>query len=203
VITLVQIETAGLPLRDKPLHDPAQPRAIQIAAVQFDRDRNPVNQFCCVFRRDGWTSSQGARAKHGIPERWNDHFGVDPFWALGMLIGDETRSGMLGGSKILAGDGLRFQCQMVEVEIYALARKRGLNAATFELPRLWTSTFRRAIEINEVAGEAVAAGRYLKLEDAHEALLGTRYTKTYRADRDLQAAANVFWRLVELGKVLV
>lgn len=200
MITILCVETTGLPLWDKPASDPAQPRVVEIAAVQYDRDRAVINQFCAVMRRDGWTSTKGARDLHGIPETWNDRYGVDPARPLGMLIGDENFRGMLAGSKIIVGAPLSFQQRMIEIELHALARRRGVQDS-FKFPAVWKAPWRREIDVGEEAGKAAGHGKRMPLQEAYEATLGKPFKKTCRAAHDLQGAADIFWHLVEAGRI--
>jgi hypothetical protein len=203
MIIMIHTETTGLPAHDKPLPDPTQPRCVQVAAVQYDKNRNVINQFCLVMRRDGWSSTQGARQLHSIPEVWNDRYGVAPARMLGLLIGDELAPGMLAGAKRVVCSSLRFQKSMIEIEAFAMARKILQGSASYKMPRSWTAEFRQWDDIVDLAGAAIEDGRVKNIEDAYAKLLGKPFVKTYRADRDLQATADVFWKLVELGKVKV
>ena len=202
MITILCTETTGLPLWDKPPSDPAQPRIVEIAAVQYDRDRAVINQFCAVLRRDGWTSTKGAKELHNIPETWNDRYGVDPVRPLGMLIGNEKYRGMLAGSKVLVGANLGFQQRMVEIELHAMAR-RTAPTEPFKLPPVWKAPWRREIDVGEEAGKAAGHGKRMPLETAYEATLGKPFKMTRRASHDLQGAADIFWKLVETGRIEV
>lgn len=200
---VIDCETTGIPLWDRPLWDPAQPRIIQFAAVQWGKDRSVLNCFSALAKRDGWTSNEGARAIHGISDRRNDLYGLGSLWWLGILIGNETAPGMLMTSRKVASYGMRFDKTMIEIELYARMRAAGQDPKGSPLPAVWRSPTLTWICLQREAAAAVNGGKSMKMVEAHQALVGEPFAQRHDALDDVQGASRIMWALVERGKLEV
>lgn len=187
MITIFDTETTGIPNWKMPLTDGSQPRIIQLGALQFDRDGNLMNRVALYMKRDGWVSSSGAKAVHGISERRCDLYGVRQVAAIAVLM-DMVRS-----SRVLASYGLRFDRTMVEIE---MLRAGGI-------PDGWKRSMLRDVCILEAAAQAANSGKSMKLNDAHQAIVGSPYEQKHDALEDTEAAGRVFWALVTQKKIEV
>ncbi len=190
MITIFDCETTGIPLWTKPHADGAQPRIMQLAAVQFDRTGAELNRFSFLLKRDGWVSSGGAAAVHGIPERRCDLYGLRQQVVISALM-DLVRN-----SRAIASYGLRFDRFMVEVEMARLGGVPDGWIGKRPLPI-------REICIMEAAAQAITGGKNVKLVDAHAAITGAPFEQNHDALEDTEAAARVFWKLVETKKIEV
>lgn len=184
-ITVFDIASTGLPAWGKPASDPSQPRAMQIAAIQFTRDAKIINRFSFYFQRDGWVATTGAKSKHEISERVNDLYGVPANIAMAALVSFARTS------SVIASFGLKFDQFMAEVE---MVRVGGVPNG-YHRPRL------REVCIKEAAAQAVSGGKAITLPDAHAALLGEACIQTYDANDDCEAAARIMFALINSGKL--
>jgi DNA polymerase III subunit epsilon len=66
MILILDVETSGLPSRRWPDLDWRQPHIVELAATLVDRRNTTLAEMSRIVRPDGWVSSPGALAVHGI-----------------------------------------------------------------------------------------------------------------------------------------
>lgn len=84
-LLFLDLETSGLPRRDLPLGDPAQPWAIAVAADHCDDDGRTINAIRALIRPEGRKVKDGARAVHGIDPSFAERKGVAETKILSLL----------------------------------------------------------------------------------------------------------------------
>lgn len=113
LILVLDCETTGLVLEDRPLSDPAQPRIVQLACLLLDDDQE-LASMSVIVARDGRPIPAEAAAVHGIDDALADRCGVALAAALGMFL----RLARL--AELLVAHNALFDLQAVRAGFYQL-----------------------------------------------------------------------------------
>ncbi len=80
------VESSGLPDFNAPPTAPHQPRLVQLAAILTDDDANEISTINLLVRPDGWTSSPGTVAVHGITTEHAAAYGLPVKGCVGIFV---------------------------------------------------------------------------------------------------------------------
>lgn len=174
-LCIFDLETTGLPKRDKSLTDVSQPHIMQLGAIMVTKNWEEVASMQVLIKPEGWSSQAGATAVHNISMRQCELYGIRLKAALAMFM-DMVRS----STEIIAY-ALPFDETLIDIE---LAR---LNAA----PQEW----KRGGLVRTCAMQQAAArwnnGKSMKLTAAYERATGRAFDQLHRGLSDARAALEI------------
>jgi DNA polymerase III subunit epsilon len=189
MILVVDCETSGLLVKDKPLDSPEQPRIVQLAFIVQDSNRKTVHEYSGLMKppdSNGWAISNEAAAVHGITTETCSRYGVHPRVAL------LDFASMLETVRILVGYNLPFDLALLKREIDLLDEPyRKQVMLRLDRPRL------RRVDTMKVAATLTADGRWPTLARAHKMLTGLDLADAHNALADASASARIFWSLCD------
>lgn len=184
-VLVLDAETTGLPIKGRGIHAEGQPRIIELAWTLFDVAGAEMGSGMALNNSPGVSSSKEALAVHGISDRRKTLYGVEMNRALALFMGH------LSAATMIVSYGLRFDMQMLSRELRLLRD----DCSRLDRPGL------RRCDLIQVVVDVHGLPRWISLEEAHKLVLGEAHVVRHRAVPDCAAAARVFWKLVELGKI--
>jgi hypothetical protein len=176
-ILVFKTDTTGLVKFDRPLGDPSQPRMVKLGAILFDAKREEAATMCALIRPEGWTSSDGARAKHDVSPRRAELYGVRARAALGVFM-DLVRS----AGEIVAYSE-EFASRVIDIELDRI------KAAPPEWRRPGLTRRCALVEAAQVAN----GGKAMKFEAAVEKLAAIEFKETV----GVRAVAALWWGICD------
>lgn len=185
-LCIVDTETSGLPLWDKPYSDPGQPRIVQLGVIVADEHGAERACFKTTIRPEGWEITAGAQRVHGISTEDANRFGIPVLEALAVFLR------MLDQSRTLIAHNLAFDADiMISREIHALSPNKA------DTPSWWgRGRLHRACTM--LLGRAHCRNTG-KLVDVYKALTGEDFVQTHDGLDDARAALRCFLALRAAG----
>ena len=180
-------ETTGLPKRfDAPITDTDNwPRCIQIAWQLHDADGSLIEHQDFLIKPDGFEIPFQSEQIHGISTALASANGktLDQ-----VLVAFQE---VLSKTKILVGQNLKFDLNVMGCEFHRLARENNLQ----DLPVLDTCTETTALLCKLPGGRG---GRFKlpTLSELHEFLFGEKFKEAHNATADVEATARCFLELI-------
>jgi DNA polymerase-3 subunit epsilon len=189
VILVLDVETSGLIVRDKPLDAPEQPRIVQLAFVVQDKDRRTLHTYSTLMRppdSNGWAITKEAQQVHGISTETCSRYGTHPRMALLNV------AAMLETVRVLVCFNAGFDLGLIKREVDLLEEPhREQIMLRLTRPRL------RRVDVMKVATTLTSDGRWPTLARTHRMLTGEDMAGNHDALEDAKATARCFWALHE------
>ena len=180
-------ETTGLP---KNYNAPVSwlsnwPRIVQIAWKRFDKSGNELESKNYIIKPDGFPIPYKATRIHGISTEFAIQNGVDIKIALDNLSNSITLS------KLLVAHNINFDEKIVGAEFLRLGLENPLNNIK-KICLMKSST-----EYCKIHGQY--GYKWPSLTELHYKIFRTNFKEAHNAEIDVEACANCFFKLIELG----
>lgn len=190
---IVDIESSGLLMKDRPLSDPQQPWIVSCAAELVSAEGKTLDFFHRRVKADGRKIKDDAAKVHGISSRQAATFGASEIVVLGML------SSMVADARYVIGHGLKLFDKMV---IEGVLIRRGKDARLFERPGLeFLDTMETATAFCKIEPKPAFESNQYKwpsLDEACQIILGEEPREgPHDAWEDCQRTKRLFFALKE------
>lgn len=195
-------ETDGLNVEGVPSNDPRQPHLVSITAILDDADGNELDRYFTYIKPVGWkiderleienpkkpgTMMKTAFAIHGITNQKATDEGVPLDEAMGPIVALAARA------EILSAFNHFFDFKMLKISCAQMS-----NPDTGATIRAMLEA-KSAICTMDSARKHLGAGRWIKLTDAHQRLLGSAFDGAHGSTADCEAHRRIFYHLEDLG----
>lgn len=177
-------ETDGLNVEGQPSDHPDQPNMVSISISLDDEDGGMFEEYSTLIKPVRPISPELV-AIHGITTERAEAEGVPLAEAMEMV------ASMLAQADIVSAFNAFFDVKMIKVGCAKL------EARGEEIRQLLET--KSSICTMAAAAKFLKAGRYIKLADAHERIIGDAITTAHDADADLAAHRRLFYQLRAVG----
>ncbi len=183
MILVFDTETTGLPDFKAPADAPHQPRVVQLAAILFTPDEEPIVTLNVLIRPDGWTIPEDAARVHGITTEAALANGIPIARAL------ELFAVFTAPDTTLVGHNITFDAKLLRGEYRRIGRDMSFPGIC---------TMRSATKFVG-AKQANGSGKFPNLQETHQALFAEGFDGAHDALADVKATARIFFALRRRG----
>ena len=182
-------ETTGLPKNFRaPITDTDNwPRCVQIAWQLHDADGSLIEHKDFLIKPDGFEIPFQSEQIHGISTALAHEKGI----SLEEVLAEFQQ--VLGKSKFLVGQNLRFDLNVMGCEFHRLQKDNGW----LEIPVLDTCTETTAL-LCQIPGGRGGKFKLPTLSELHEHLFGDKFQEAHNATADVEATARCFFELIRV-----
>ena len=196
MILVIDTETAGLPLYDKPSDHPGQPHLVQLAAALCENDCTMRASVSLIVSPQGWTLPAEVVAVHGIDEAIARRCGVPEEEAIDLFLQ------LLSAARLVVAHNLAFDRRILRI---ALKRHRPERVEVWaSFPGFCTMEgSRQRCAIPPTAKMMASGRRHFKsptLAEAYEVICGKALPAGWHdAQADMWACRAIYRELTSGG----
>ncbi len=184
------VETTGMPKNWKaPVNDTFNwPRAVQIAWLFYDKDRNLLDDKDYIIQPEGYEIPYAAERIHGISTETAKEQGMELLSVL------QAFKILIDKTDYIIAHNLAFDEKIIGAEFY----RKNVEHRLFNTERY--CTMREGTYFCKIPGKY---GKYKwpSLSELHQKVFGKDFDNKHNARADVEACANCFFKLVDAEEI--